>query len=216
MKQAWLLTVMIALALGAGCKDDAGQGTAQAAQPKKEAAPPEPQTAAPGAIPKEVAPPTEAELAAYTADLKGGGDVLATLTTRLGTIHCKLLPKEAPLTVANFVGLGRGLKPFRDPATGQAVTRPFYDGLKFHRVIEGFMIQGGDPKGNGSGGPGYKFKNESAPGLTFDVPGVLAMANAGPNTNGSQFFITVGQRHQLDGGYTIFGKCKDVDRKSVV
>ena len=98
-----------------------------------------------------------------------------------------MLPEDAPLTVANFVGLAEGTQPFRDPKTGQVVKRPFYDGLTFHRAVKGFMIQGGDPNGDGSGGPGYEFKNE--PVKRKYERGIVAMANAGPDTNGSQFFI---------------------------
>jgi peptidyl-prolyl cis-trans isomerase A (cyclophilin A) len=128
----------------------------------------------------------------------------AIIKTSEGSITCELLTKAAPNTVANFVGLATGTKEFKD-ATGKMVKRPFYNGLIFHRVIPGFMIQGGDPSGNGTGGPGYQFDNENT-NVSFNKPGVLAMANAGPNTNGSQFFITVAPTPSLEGGYNVFGQ----------
>ena len=129
----------------------------------------------------------------------------AVIKTNLGNITCELYTKEAPNTVENFVGLATGTKEFNDPTTGKMVTRPFYNGLVFHRVISGFMIQGGDPLGNGTGGPGFQFNNENT-NVSFNEPGVLAMANAGPNTNGSQFFITVAPTPSLEGSYNVFGK----------
>ena len=121
-------------------------------------------------------------------------DVYATFDTSAGKIGVKLLPGEAPKTVKNFTDLAEGKKEWTDPKTGQKVTRPLYDGTVFHRVIPGFMIQGGDPLGNGMGGPGYKFENElpKPPAKLFENACVLAMANSGPDTNGSQFFITEG------------------------
>jgi peptidyl-prolyl cis-trans isomerase A (cyclophilin A) len=121
-------------------------------------------------------------------------DLYATFDTSMGKIGVKLLPSEAPKTVKNFVELAEGKREWTDPRTGQKTTRPLYDGTLFHRVIPGFMIQGGDPLGNGTGGPGYKFENElpRPPAKIFDKPCVLAMANSGPDTNGSQFFITEG------------------------
>jgi peptidyl-prolyl cis-trans isomerase A (cyclophilin A) len=130
----------------------------------------------------------------------------ATITTSMGSIVCKLFEKEAPLTVANFVGLARGTKEWTDPKTGQKVKRPLYNGTTFHRVIPRFMIQGGDPLGNGMGGPGYSFRDEFHPSLRFNQPGRLAMANSGPNTNGSQFFITEVPTTHLDNQHTIFGQ----------
>lgn len=129
----------------------------------------------------------------------------AIIKTSEGSITCALFSKEAPNTVANFVGLATGIKAFKDPKTGDMVKRPFYNGLTFHRVISGFMIQGGDPLGNGTGGPGYQFNNENT-NASFSKPGILAMANAGPNTNGSQFFITVAPAPSLEGSYNIFGQ----------
>jgi len=129
----------------------------------------------------------------------------AIINTSEGIITCTLFTKDAPDTVANFVGLAAGTKEFKDPKTSQMVKRPFYNGLTFHRVISGFMIQGGDPLGTGTGGPGYQFANENT-NANFNKPGVLAMANAGPNTNGSQFFITVAPTPTLEGNYNVFGQ----------
>ena len=129
--------------------------------------------------------------------------------TSMGRMTCRLFDKQAPTAVANFVGLATGTKEFTDPATKQKVRRPYYDGTTFHRVIPGFMIQGGDPLGTGEGDPGYMFKDEFDPSLNFDVPGRLAMANSGPDTNGSQFFITETPTPSLDQKYVIFGQCDD-------
>ena len=131
------------------------------------------------------------------------------LDTTSGRLTCKLFDKQAPLAAANFIGLAEGTKEWADPATGAKMHGRFYDGTTFHRVIPGFMIQGGDRKGDGTGDAGYYFDNENVPGLTFDVPGRLAMANAGPNTNGTQFFITEQAVPDLDGKYTIFGQCDE-------
>ncbi len=130
----------------------------------------------------------------------------ATFTTTEGTFTIRLFDAEAPKTVANFVGLAEGTKEWVDPRTGQKVKRPFYDGLVFHRVIAGFMIQGGDPLGDGTGGPGYTFDDEFSPKLKHDRPGLLSMANRGANTNGSQFFITHVATPWLDGKHSVFGK----------
>jgi peptidyl-prolyl cis-trans isomerase A (cyclophilin A) len=133
-------------------------------------------------------------------------ELIATLHTTLGPIAIRLFPDHAPETVANFVGLADGSRQWRHPETGQPGTGPLYNGTIFHRVIDGFMIQGGDPMGDGRGGPGYEFKDEFHPGLRFDRPYLLAMANAGPGTNGSQFFITVGPTPHLNNRHTIFGE----------
>ncbi len=136
----------------------------------------------------------------------------AIIQTTMGNIRCTLFPDKAPEGVANFIGLATGKKAWADPvshAKKQGV--PLYDGTIFHRVIPNFMIQGGDPTGTGYGDPGYKFKNETSPELTFDRPGRLAYANAGADTNGSQFFITEVPNSSLNGGYTIFGQCSDLE-----
>lgn len=126
--------------------------------------------------------------------------------TSAGDFVCELFADRAPATVANFVGLTSGAKEWTDPRANQTVKRPFYDGLVFHRVIPGFMIQGGCPLGNGTGGPGFRFGDEFHPSLQHDTKGVLSMANSGPNTNGSQFFITVVPTPWLDGKHSVFGK----------
>ena len=131
---------------------------------------------------------------------------LRALRYQRGPFTIRFFEAEAPQTVANFVGLAGGAKEWTDPATGRRVTRPFYDGLVFHRVIDGFMIQGGDPLGNGTGGPGFRFADEFHPRLRHDRPGVLSMANAGPNTNGSQFFITLAPAPHLDNRHSVFGE----------
>jgi peptidyl-prolyl cis-trans isomerase A (cyclophilin A) len=134
-------------------------------------------------------------------------ELYATLHTSKGDIRIHLFPNHAPKTVENFVGLADGSKEWKDPETGKTTTgRSLYAGTVFHRVIPGFMIQGGDPLGSGRGGPGYQFKDEFHPELSFDRPYLLAMANAGPGTNGSQFFITVGQTPHLNRKHTIFGE----------
>jgi peptidyl-prolyl cis-trans isomerase A (cyclophilin A) len=125
----------------------------------------------------------------------------------MGKFTIELFEKQAPNTVANFVGLAEGSKEWKDPKTGQVITgKPFYDGVIFHRVIDGFMIQGGDPTGTGMGGPGYRFPDEIHPELKHTSEGTLSMANAGPNTNGSQFFITLGPTPHLDGRHAVFGR----------
>ena len=143
------------------------------------------------------------EAAPIESDVK---EVTATMETSQGTIKIRLFHKQAPKTVANFVGLAEGTKEFIDPKTGDKAKRPFYDGIIFHRVIPGFMIQGGDPAGNGTGGPGYQFEDEFDPQLKHSKAGILSMANAGPNTNGSQFFITDGATPHLDMRHSIFGE----------
>jgi peptidyl-prolyl cis-trans isomerase A (cyclophilin A) len=140
----------------------------------------------------------------------------ATFHTNHGDIVVNLFPDHAPKTVANFVELATGTKEYADPATGEPTTGKFYDGLTFHRVINGFMIQGGCPLGSGTGGPGYKFGDEFHPDLAFDRPYLLAMANAGPGTNGSQFFITVGPTPHLNRRHTIFGEVADQASRDVV
>ncbi|HUW33246.1 MAG TPA: peptidylprolyl isomerase [Planctomycetota bacterium] len=159
---------------------------------------PTPGNAAPAEIPEIEAAELDAEPGLY-----------AIMETSMGNITILLLENDAPKTVANFVGLATGAKPYVDARTGDETKGNFYDGLTFHRVIPGFMIQGGCPLGTGTGGPGYKFEDEFSDNVQFDGPGNLAMANSGPNTNGSQFFITVAARPELNGRYTIFGKVVD-------
>ena len=132
----------------------------------------------------------------------------AVLDTSMGRITCRLFDKQAPVTVANFIGLAEGTKDWSDPATHEKKHgKPLYDGTTFHRVIPGFMAQGGDPLGTGMGDPGYYIRDEIDPSLMFDVPGRLAMANSGPNTDGSQFFVTEEVQPDLNGHYTVFGQC---------
>ncbi len=140
---------------------------------------------------------------------KPAGKVLAHITTSEGAFTVELFEKDAPKTVANFIGLAQGTKEWKDPKTGAMVKRPFYNGLIFHRVIPNFMIQGGDPLGNGTGDAGYKFADEFQSGRKLDKAGILAMANAGPNTNGSQFFITLAPTPWLNGKHTVFGEVVD-------
>lgn len=144
------------------------------------------------------------------------GNTFATLHTNRGDIRIQLMPFHAPKTVANFVGLANGSKEYRGQNASGETTGPFYDGAIFHRVIAGFMIQGGDPTGTGMGGPGYQFADEFHGELAFDRPYLLAMANAGPGTNGSQFFITVGKTPHLNRKHTIFGEVADDESKAVV
>jgi len=170
--------------------DGTQAGAGQTSAPPDGALPDDPGTTA------NVQPPIEPE------------GPIAVLDTTMGRMVCRLYSKEAPNATANFVGLATGEKEWTDPTTHQKVSgKPFYDGTTFHRVIPGFMIQGGDPTGTGAGDAGYFFADEITPTLTFNVPGRLAMANAGPDTNGSQFFITVAPQPALDQHYSIFGQC---------
>jgi peptidyl-prolyl cis-trans isomerase A (cyclophilin A) len=163
----------------------------------------------------DVRPPVAADLATYTKNLRGTGSILmATIDTSMGTLHCQLYDDKAPITVANFIGLATGQKPWVDPKTGKTTkNKPFYDGLVFHRVIPGFMIQGGDPLGAGTGGPGYQFGDEP---YARNTAGSMAMANAGPRTNGSQFFINEVASPHLDGRHTVFGQCREVELVSKI
>ena len=217
------------LSASAGCKKQeppAPPAPPPAVEPAKPAEPAKPPAEAPPAAaaadpakPAEPAkpegdvirPPTAADLEEYTKDIKGKGPLKAVFETSMGKINCELFPDKAPMTVANFVGLARGLKPFKNPTTGAVEKRPFFDGLIFHRVIPEFMIQGGDPLGSGRGDPGYSFGDEFSPSLRHDKGGILSMANAGPGTNGSQFFITERPTPHLDDHHTIFGNCKEVE-----
>jgi len=135
--------------------------------------------------------------------------VYADFTTSEGNFSIRLHDQEAPSTVENFVGLAEGTKEWTDPRTNQRVRQPYYDGIVFHRVINGFMIQGGDPLGQGIGGPGYDFPDEFHPALRHSKAGILSMANRGPNTNGGQFFITLGPTPHLDNRHSVFGEVVD-------
>jgi peptidyl-prolyl cis-trans isomerase A (cyclophilin A) len=143
-------------------------------------------------------------------------ELFATLRTNRGDIEVRLLPNHAPKTVANFVELAEGTREWTDPRSGEKSRAPLYDGTVFHRVIADFMVQGGDPLGNGTGGPGYQFADEFHPDLQFDRPYLLAMANSGPGTNGSQFFITVAPTTWLNRKHSIFGEVADAAGRKVV
>jgi len=168
----------------------------------------------PGAAGKQKGDPLDGKftLGDATKDLKGKGPIVAKIDTSKGVLQCKLFDDKAPVTVANFIGLATGKRTWKDPS-GQWVNKPAYDGTAFHRVIKGFMIQGGDAKGTGSGEPGYVIKDEVWEGAKHDRPGLLCMANRGPNTNGGQFFITDGAAPHLTqmNTYTIFGECTPLE-----
>ena len=158
---------------------------------------------------KSATPPKRTP-AAQASHSSSSAEPTAVFDTTVGTLRCKLFEKETPTTVMNFIGLATGTREWKNPVSH--VTKkgvPLYDGTIFHRVIPNFMIQGGDPSGTGAGDPGYKFNDEFVSTLRFDRPGRLAMANSGPNTNGSQFFITEAPVPHLDGHHTIFGQCDD-------
>jgi peptidyl-prolyl cis-trans isomerase A (cyclophilin A) len=157
-----------------------------------------------------------AGLGTTDTEIKETDVTTAVLHTSVGTIEAELFDNHAPKTVANFVELAEGTREYRDPRTGQPGSGPYYDGTIFHRVISGFMIQGGDPTGTGRGGPGYQFADEFHSELAFNRPYLLAMANAGPGTNGSQFFITVGPTPHLNFKHTIFGEVLDPSSRKVV
>jgi len=219
-------SVSLALALAlAGCHSEAPEptGTAQAATspPPTDSSPapaPKPAPTPPPPRVTKTADPLEGKwtLADATGDIKGTGALLATIDTSKGKLTCKLYEDKAPITVANFVGLATGKRTWLDPTSQQWVKKPAYDGTTFHRIIKGFMIQGGDPKGDGSGEPGYVIPDEMWPGMTHDRAGLLCMANRGPNTNGAQFFITDSDGPSVKNldrlkSYTIFGECTPVD-----
>lgn len=145
------------------------------------------------------------------SEFPGEGRLWATIETTAGTLECELYDDLVPITVANFVGLGTGKKAYKDPKSGEARKDNFYDDVVFHRVIKGFMIQGGDPTGTGRGGPGYRFEDEFHPELKHDKAGILSMANSGPGTNGSQFFICDGATPHLNNRHAVFGLCHDTD-----
>jgi len=210
-----------ALALSSALAVAAGACRSTPAEPESRSVlkPPAEETAAAAATPKAPAPPApkapvseddpahgKFSLDEATAELAGKGPLVAEIETDEGKLVCDLFDDKAPVTVANFVGLARGLRPFKAP-DGKWTKKPAYDGTTFHRVVKGFMIQGGDPSGTGAGEPGYVIPDEVWAGATHDQRGQLCMANRGPNTNGQQFFIMDGVAKHLDGGYTIFGKC---------
>ena len=208
-----LLVSTFALA-SIACEKEGKQGAEESVKPaptKTTSLEKAPGASRPTATPGTVKPPLATDITRYTDGLSGSGTLMVRFNTNHGIINCELFEKQAPLTVSNFVGLARGLHPFTNLETKRTETCPFYDGLIFHRVIPEFMIQGGDPLGKGMGGPGYKFAQEVSPELLHDKPGVLSMANAGPNTNGSQFFITEVPKKSLDGGYNVFGQCNEID-----
>jgi peptidyl-prolyl cis-trans isomerase A (cyclophilin A) len=185
-----LRTALFLLVALASCKDNAAPASS-------------PTPLQPKAAPREL----DAKDVISMANIpQGPGDLYAVFQTSRGNIVVKLFDKEAPKTVANFVGLATGKQEWIDPRTGQKSKAKLYDGTVFHRVIPQFMIQGGDPLGTGTGGPGYRFEDEFQSGRKFDRPGLLAMANAGPNTNGSQFFITEVPTPHLNNRHTIFGE----------
>lgn len=162
--------------------------------------------------PEDPASPEVADLERFTRDLEGDGKLVTVIETSLGHIECELFEERAPRAVANFVGLSRGLKSWRDPDTGEIVEgRSFYEGVAFHYVVPGHFVQAGDRTGTGRGGPGYTFDDEIDSALSHDRAGTLSMANVGPDTNGSQFFITERPSVHLDGRHTIFGRCSDLD-----
>jgi peptidyl-prolyl cis-trans isomerase A (cyclophilin A) len=167
--------------------------------------PPSPAAAQPPAPPAQSEPPLAAG-GPWMSKAQAGKDLWATLKTSKGNIVVKLFSKEAPQTVANFVGLATGEKEWIDPRDNQRKKTPLYEGTEFHRVIPNFMIQGGDPTGTGHGQPGFTFPDEFQSGRKFDKKGLLAMANRGPDTNGSQFFITTSTPGHLNGKHTIFGE----------
>ncbi|MFP2963382.1 peptidylprolyl isomerase [Myxococcus sp. 1LA] len=200
MRTLILTTVLLSLSLTA-CKDSDKKETVGGTPPPAQA------PAKPTPPPAQAQAPAEAASGEWTKKVQAGQDVYATLETNQGNIVVQLFSKDAPKTVANFVGLATGEKAWTDPKTGQRVEgKPLYDGVVFHRVIPNFMIQGGDPTGTGRGDPGYRFEDEFQSGRTFNKPGLLAMANAGPGTNGSQFFITTSTPDYLNNRHTIFGE----------
>jgi len=191
MRKTLTLLVFLSLAAAAWSQADTSTQSAPAAKPST--------TAKPAAT----KPPVHH---AATAS----AEPTAVFDTTVGTLRCKLFEKETPITVKNFIDLATGAKDWTNPVSHATKHKtPLYDGTIFHRVIPDFMIQGGDPAGNGSGDPGYTFKDEFVSTLTFDRPGRLAMANSGPNTNGSQFFITEVPTPHLNGKHTIFGQCDE-------
>lgn len=214
----WTVGVVCALALAAaGCGAPPEPARPAEPPPATPAPAPDPsatETPAPPAAapapstekPSEAAPePTPADTSKPSAAKHGPG-IYAHFTTTNGNFIVKFFEKDAPKTVANFVELAEGKKRWTDPRTGRQIRRPYYRNVLFHRVIPGFMIQGGDPEGTGMGGPGFTFDDEISPNHRHNKPGIVSMANRGPNTNGGQFFITVAPYPSLDGKYSIFGE----------
>jgi peptidyl-prolyl cis-trans isomerase A (cyclophilin A) len=192
---SWKTSLVLACLLTTGLYATAQQNTSSQAAPSNPSADAQALPDAPGA----------AASAPQVVEPEGP---TAVFDTSMGRMVCKLYSRESPATVANFIGLAKGTIKSTNPATHKSAKgTPFYNGTIFHRVIPGFMIQGGDPTGTGGGDPGYYINDELNPALNYDEPGMLAMANLGPNTNGSQFFITVAPYPSLAGHYTIFGKC---------
>jgi peptidyl-prolyl cis-trans isomerase A (cyclophilin A) len=189
-------------------REVAGRPRAKAPSPPEESPANEPVAAAPPSDPGPDPMNGQFTIAQAAAGLPEKGAFVATIRTSKGDLKCRLFDDKAPLAVANFIGLARGTRPFREK--GKWLTRAAYDGTSFHRVIKGFMIQGGDPTGTGRGEPGYTFKDELWQGAKHDRPGLLCMANRGPDTNGMQFFITDESAPHLDRSYTIFGECSPV------
>jgi peptidyl-prolyl cis-trans isomerase A (cyclophilin A) len=229
---AWLGTpsLLVCLLLPAACKKKDGDGAAAPAKDSTGAQEP----AGGGAAGGSGSAPTDSDrgggtpgsdpaqgkftLEEATQGLGGSGALMARISTSKGNLECTLFEKKTPITVASFVGLARGLRPWQDPNTRTWKKEPFFDGLSFHRVIPKFMIQGGDPisrnpraPNQGTGGPGYELPDEFPAGLSFDRPGLMGMANAGPGTGGSQFFITEKPTMNLNGKHTIFGECAPLD-----
>ena len=196
MRTLQLLTIGLLLSVGTLAFAQGKAGGAPAATPAKPAATPA----------KPAATPAKPSATPWTEKALAGKDLYAKLETNQGTIVLRLFSKDAPKTVANFVGLATGEREWRDPKSGQSTRKPLYDGTIFHRVIPGFMIQGGDPLGMGTGDPGYSFEDEFQSGRKFDKKGLLAMANRGPGTNGCQFFITTSTPAHLNNRHTIFGE----------
>jgi peptidyl-prolyl cis-trans isomerase A (cyclophilin A) len=191
------LTFVFLIAFTAVAQQNSGTGAVPSTKPST--------TAKPGTTAKPSGGTTKSQ-----APRAASTNPTAVFDTTAGTLRCTLFEKQTPETVANFVGLANGTKDWKNPVSGSTKHGvPLYDGTIFHRVIPNFMIQGGDPAGNGTGDPGYKFKDEIVPTLMFDRPGRLAMANSGPATNGSQFFITEVPTPHLNGKHTIFGQCDD-------
>jgi peptidyl-prolyl cis-trans isomerase A (cyclophilin A) len=209
----WLLGALAAIALGISPAAAQTASPAKPASPQTKPATPQTKPAAPTAKPaaptqKPAAPaakPAEPATPAASA-AKFGPGVYAHITTNHGAMIARLFDKEAPRTVENFIGLAEGKKQWRNPRTKTMVRRPYYNNLTFHRIIPGFMIQGGDPEGTGMGGPGYTFADEFNPKLRHSKAGMLSMANAGPNTNGGQFFITVAPTPHLNDRHSVFGE----------